>query len=544
MTAAPVLVVIPARGGSKGIPRKNLRRLGGRPLIAHAIEIARSSRHEPTVVVTSDDDEILAIARTLGATTLRRAAELSGDDATLDGTVHDAYRRAASDSAVPYEIVATVQPTSPLIRTATLDRAIDRLIEDPGLDTVISAADDRHLRWVRESGEYQPAYAERRNRQYLPEAFRETGGFLVTRAQHVTPESRIGPRVSLEVVEGAEAIDIDTIEDFLLCEAHLARRRVAFVVAGHPEIGLGHTQNALTLAHDFVSHELVFVVPDGHDLAAEVIRAHHYTVLRQEGTSLDQVVMGVEPDVVINDILDTDEAYVRSLKAGGAVVINFEDLGDGARHADLVVNAIYPEREALPNHHFGPRYFLARSEFLLGPEPELRPSVDRVLVTFGGTDPADLTRRVIDAIAPYCGERSIAIDVVLGRGYAHDRPRSSGVVTVHDSVGNMAEFMRQADVAFTSAGRTVFELALVGVPSVILAQNDRELTHLFASAENGFLNLGRGDSCPPARVLDALARLVADPAFRRRMHDLMRMTDLRGGRERVVSLVEDAIISR
>lgn len=544
MTAASVLVVIPARGGSKGVPRKNLRRLGGRPLIAHAIDTALASRHEPEVVVTSDDDEILSIARALGAAVLKRATELAVDDATLDGVVHDALHRMETNTGATYSIVVTLQPTSPLVRTATLDRAIDRLIHDQGLDTVISGTDDRHLRWVREAGEFRPAYAERLNRQYLPEVYRETGGFLITRGHHVTPRSRIGPRASLEIVDGAEAIDIDTIEDFTLCDALLARRRVALVVAGFPEIGLGHVQNALTLAGELVRHDLVFIVPAGHDLAAEVIAAHHYRVSRQDGPSLARSVIASKPDVVINDILDTDEPYVRALKASGLTVINFEDLGDGARHADLVLNAIYPEREALDNHYFGPRYFMARSEFLLGPEDELRPDVRRVLVTFGGTDPADLTRLVIGAIEPYCGKRSIAVDVVLGRGYAHPRPSSSGTVTVYESVGNMADMMRRADLAFTSAGRTVFELALVGIPSVILAQNERELTHLFASDENGFLNLGLGETCSPERVLAALVGLVDDPARRRGMHDLMRKTDLRGGRERVVALVEDAIMGR
>jgi spore coat polysaccharide biosynthesis predicted glycosyltransferase SpsG len=108
----------------------------------------------------------------------------------------------------------------------------------------------------------------------------------------------------------------------------------------------------------------------------------------------------------------------------------------------------------------------------------------------------------------------------------------------------MAEFMRRADIAFTSAGRTVFELALVGVPSVILAQNDRELTHLFASEQNGFVNLGLGEACPPDRIRGALAGLIDEPEGRLRMHDLMRATDLRSGRDRVVTLVEDAIMRR
>lgn len=544
MNSPPILVVIPARGGSKGVPRKNLRRLGGRPLIAYAIATALASRHAPTVVVTSDDEEIRSVARTLGAKTLPRAEGLAADEATLDGVVDDALRRIEHDTSASFEIVVTLQPTSPLVRTETLDRGIDRLVHDLHVDTVISGTDDRHLRWIRDAEGFRPAYAERVNRQYMPEVYRETGGFLITRRRHVTGSSRIGPSVAIEILDGAEAVDIDTSQDFMLCEAYLARRRIALVVAGYPEIGLGHVHNTLTLAAELVRHDLVFVVPAGHDLAADVIRSYHYPVVRQGNATLTETILALEPDVVINDILDTDEGYVRDLKSSISTVINFEDLGDGARLADVVVNAIYPERQPLSNHHFGPRYFLARNEFLLGQEHIVRPDVTRVLVTFGGTDPADLTKRVLDAITPWCAERSIHIDVVLGRGYSHAPPSTSETATVYDTVGNMAELMRGADVAFTSAGRTVFELALVGVPAIILAQNERELTHLFASEENGFLHLGLGESCGPDEVLAALVALARDPVRRRGMHDLMRATDLRGGRDRVVALVEDAIMRR
>ncbi|MBW3632139.1 MAG: acylneuraminate cytidylyltransferase [Chloroflexi bacterium] len=539
-----VLIVIPARGGSKAVPRKNVRTLDGRPLIAHAIATAASSNFRPFVLVSSDDDEILAIARSLGCTALQRPPELAGDDVTLDPVVAHALDAARSMTGKRIDIVVTLQPTSPLLSVATLDRAIDRLDGDPALDTVLSGTDDRHLRWTRVDGELSPLYDERVNRQQLPEAYRETGGFLITRARHVTPRSRIGNRVTMEVLKGAEAIDIDTVHDFMLCEAYLKRRRVAFVVAGYRDIGLGHVHNALALASELVHHELVFVTPRGHDLAADVIEAHNYPVVRQRAPSILDELVTLSVDVVVNDILDTEEAYVRALKDAGLTVINFEDLGNGARQADLVVNAIYPERRFLPNHYFGPRYFLARNEFVVGATHSIRPEVERVLVTFGGTDPSDLTKHVLAAIGPYCAERSIAIDVVLGRGYSHPRPAASDGVSVHQDVRNISEYMRRADVAFTSAGRTVLELALIGTPSIVLAQNERELTHLFATEANGFLNLGLGARVEPDELRAALADLVDSAMSRRRMHELMQAPDLRHGRQRVVALVEDAIMGR
>lgn len=539
-----VLVVIPARGGSKAVPRKNLRSLDGRPLIAHAIATASSSKFAPFVVVSSDDDEILAIARSLGCFALQRPPELAGDAVTLDPVVAHALEEACSTAGRQFDIVVTLQPTSPLLGVATLDRAIDRLAADPDTDTVLSGTDDRHLRWTRVGGELIPLYEERVNRQQLPMAYRETGGFLITRARHVTPRSRIGARVTMEVLKGPEAIDIDTVHDFMLCEAYLKRRRVAFVVAGYPDIGLGHVHNALALAGELVHHELVFVTPRGHDLAADAIEAHHYPVVRQQVPSILDELITLSVDVVVNDILDTDEAYVLALKNAGLRVINFEDLGHGARHADLVINAIYPERRFLPNHYFGPRYFLARNEFIVGATQSVRPDVASVLVTFGGTDPSDLTRRVLAAIGPYCAERSIAIDVILGRGYAHPPPASRDGVSVYRDVRNISEFMRRADVAFTSAGRTVLELALVGTPSIVLAQNEREVTHLFATEANGFLNLGLGARVEPDELRAALADLVDNATSRRRMHELMQAADLRHGRQRVVALVEDAIMGR
>jgi CMP-N-acetylneuraminic acid synthetase/spore coat polysaccharide biosynthesis predicted glycosyltransferase SpsG len=541
-----ILVVIPARGGSKGIPRKNLRPLGGRPLIGHAIETALSSSHAPEVWVTSEDPEILAISAKLGARTHARDPRLAADETTLDGVVHDAYQAASAGRSAAFDLVVTLQPTSPLLTTASLDAAIGLLLEDPDVDTVISATDATHLTWRRVDGEFLPNYERRLNRQQLPPTYRETGGFLITRPRFVTDSSRIGPRVRLHLLEGPEAIDIDTPEDFNLCAWYLARRKVLFVVSGYSEIGLGHVANSLIIASELVRHAVSFLVDRRSELAHEVLRRANYPVHRQQSDDLTEDVARLTPDVVINDRLDTSEDYVLALKRRGLTVINFEDLGAGARHADLVINAIYPEQESLPNHYFGQAYFCARPEFLMTEPAPVREMVRRVLITFGGTDPNDLTRRALDAIGEECRARGIEIDVILGTGYQRADPQgaAAGNVRVMRSVSDMSEHMRAADIVITSAGRTVFEVACIGTPAIVLAQNERELTHLFATEEHGFLNLGLGSKVSPASIRSTLTRLIDDRALRTTMQRRMLDNDLRTGKARVMGLIHRTIEPR
>ncbi len=389
-----VLIVIPARGGSKGIPRKNLRSMRGRPLVAYAIDAALRSSHHPTVVITSEDDEILSVGEALGAVPHRRPVELAGDAVALDAVVHDAYRGAVERFQRDFQIVVTVQPTSPLLRTATLDRAIEALTADPGLDTVLTAVEDTHLRWSLQDDRLRPAYEARLNRQYLPKTFKETGGAVATRSAVLSPTDRIGRAVSLIVVDAREGIDIDGPEDWALCEWHLSRREVLFVVIGNPEVGLGHAHNALAVADTLTRHRVRFLVDRSSALAAQVIRARNYEVVVQSRENLADDADALSPDLVINDCLDTTESYVTALKRPGRLVVNFEDLGPGALHADLVINAIYPERELHPKHYFGPRYYCPRPEFVVSNAAAARDPVREVLVTFGGTDPNNLTARV------------------------------------------------------------------------------------------------------------------------------------------------------
>ena len=141
MTLPRVLAVIPARGGSKRVPRKNLRVVGGRPLIAWSIEQALAASTITRTIVTTDDEEIAAVARAHGAEVpFLRPSAISGDSATdLEAFAHLLEWLRDNEGVVP-DVCVHLRPTYPLRRVADIDAMVRLLIEHPELDAVRSVA--------------------------------------------------------------------------------------------------------------------------------------------------------------------------------------------------------------------------------------------------------------------------------------------------------------------------------------------------------------------------------------------------------------------
>ncbi|MBI4538232.1 MAG: acylneuraminate cytidylyltransferase family protein [Gemmatimonadetes bacterium] len=183
-----ILGVIPARGGSRGVPRKNLRQVAGEPLIAHAIRAARESRLLTAFLTTTDDKEIGAVAGACGSPVLRRPRELATDEAPMAAVVLHALECAEREAGVEYEGVVILQPTSPIRTGEDVDGAITLLREDASVDSVISVCpmDDVHpARMYRVDGEawmrsLWPEW-ERAQRQDLPVVYYRNGAIYVCR---------------------------------------------------------------------------------------------------------------------------------------------------------------------------------------------------------------------------------------------------------------------------------------------------------------------------------------------------------------------------
>lgn len=542
MNSSNALIVIPARGGSKGVPRKNLRPLKGRPLIYYSIKAALSVVGNPRVVVTTDDEEIALFARRFGAEILMRPPELADDAVTMDPVIVHAVEESEKRWQKCYDVVITVQPTSPLVLWKDIEEVLAMFAADGTVETVMSAVDDRHLRWREQDGRIVPDYEKRVNRQQLPPTFRETGAVIACRRGVLATGTRIGSNIKLYLMDESRSVDIDNMRDIWICEQILSRKKIVINVIGNRQTGLGHAFRAVMLAHELIGYDVVFVCEESDDLAIEYITRHNYSLQICPPFGRLDTICGINPTMVINDILDTSADFVIELKKRGMTVVNFEDMGLGAEVADLVINALYPHQ--IPSEHIlvGPRYFCLRDEFLHIPPHTYGDKVERLLVAFGGVDEANLSRRVLEVVGRELSERGIAIDVVLGPGYPYYEDLANMIqdlaapsITLIRSTTRMSDYMARADMAVTSGGRTVLELTALHVPVVILCQNLRETTHKFSTSEFGIINLGLARDLTDEQIRDAVFKVVDSAELRSTMRRKSGKLNLREGKRRVLN---------
>ncbi|WP_213818717.1 cytidylyltransferase domain-containing protein [Garciella nitratireducens] len=544
-----ILAVIPARGGSKGIPRKNVRLMNGIPLISYSINNAKSCNLITDVVVTTDDEEIIGIAKLNHVQYIERDSTLAEDKITLDPVIYDAVYKIEKKKNICYDIVITLQPTSPLLKSKTLVTAIESFLSDDK-DTYISVVNNPHLSWSKNENEFTPNYKERLNRQQLPPHYLETGAFFITKREFIKPNSRMGKNVSVFEVSEDEAIDIDNYRDWILCENILKRKRIVFRVDGHKKLGMGHIYHCLTLAYHLTGHEIMFVTKQQYTEGVNKIKESHmpYMLIKND-QEFFQFLRKWKADIIVNDCLDTDEGYIKILKKLVKRVITIEDMGSGARYADAIINALY-EKDLKNlkyycqqgNLYSGENYICLRDEFLINEPKEFSKEVKKVLVMFGGTDPSNLTKKLYHvSLELHNNYPEIEFYFITGSGYDCDRnniyTRKDKNIFILNNVKRVSDYMREADLAFTSQGRTVYELASLGVPSIVLAQNEREQLHTFAQMKNGFLNLGLGEKISNETIKSTFKWLVETEQIRYEMRDLMLKHNLKKGINRVIDII-------
>ena len=537
-----ILAVIPARGGSKGIPRKNVRLMNGKPLIYYAIKNAQECSLIDDVVVSSDDEEILSIARLYGAETMNRDSQLAQDAVTLDPVIYDAVCRMEKRKNVKYDVVITLQPTSPLLSQGTLEAAIADFMNS-SFDTYISVVNKPHLSWTAVDGEIRPNYKKRLNRQQLPPNYFETGAFLITRREYVQENTRIGKKISVYEMPEKEAIDIDDEADWIVCEHELKKKRIILRADGYKLLGMGHIYHCLTLAYNLTGHEILFVTREDCEQGLQKLKDSHvkFKTIRDD-EDFFHIVKEWKPDIVVNDCLNTEEEYIKTLKKYVKRVVTIEDVGSGADYADATINALYEDDTKGNNYFWGEKYVCLKDEFLIAKPAEFHTEVKNVVVIFGGTDPSNFTKRIYElAKRMHTDYPNIVFTFVLGVGYNKE---SNQVITIEDKriyveqdIQRMSDIFVKADLAFTSQGRTVYELATMGVPAIVLAQNEREMKHTFAQMGNGFLNLGLGSVVEDETLEKTFRWIVETPQIREEMRTLMLKHDLRKGVERVVKLI-------
>ncbi|NYG48483.1 N-acylneuraminate cytidylyltransferase [Bradyrhizobium sp. IAR9] len=220
--ARKTLAVIAARGGSKGIPHKNLLDLCGKPLIAWTVEQARAARGVDVVAVSSDSDQILAAAEAAGAVGVRRPDDISGDLASSESAWLHALD--ATDARMGrFERIVALQATSPIREPGDIENALATFDRDH-LDSLLSVCEvEDYFNWHIGANGPEPInydYHNRRMRQQIEKRYLENGSFYVLIPSLLREENnRLGGKIGFHVMERHKMFQIDRPEDVKLCAA-------------------------------------------------------------------------------------------------------------------------------------------------------------------------------------------------------------------------------------------------------------------------------------------------------------------------------------
>lgn len=216
-----VVAIIPARGGSKGIPGKNLIPICGKPLLAWSIMQARMANSIDRVFVSSDSDEILGVATQYGATPIRRPESLSGDSASSESAWLHALEE-IEHSDVRVDLIVGMQATSPIRASSDLDSAVMQMKQD-NLDSLLTVVEvEDFFNW--REGQNGPEsidfdYKSRKRRQDIERRYLENGSFYIFRPGILRSlNNRLGGKIGMYTMERYKMFQIDNGEDVALCE--------------------------------------------------------------------------------------------------------------------------------------------------------------------------------------------------------------------------------------------------------------------------------------------------------------------------------------
>ncbi len=218
-----VVAIIPARGGSKGIPCKNLVEICDKPLVVWSILQANNAKKIDTVWVTSDDEQILSVAAENGAYPILRPSEISGDEASSESAWLHALEQ-IEQRGIKVNLVVAMQATSPIREVSDLDGGIG-LLREKNYDSLLSVTEVEDFFTWRISKEGYPEsisydYRTRKLRQQIEKRYLENGSFYVFTPQVLKKEkNRLGGKIGFFIMNKFKMFQIDDFEDIALCSA-------------------------------------------------------------------------------------------------------------------------------------------------------------------------------------------------------------------------------------------------------------------------------------------------------------------------------------
>lgn len=221
-----LLIVVPARGGSKGIPKKNIVPINGKPLIEYTLDmVTAAGLPDADIAVSTDSEEIRSVVEKYrGVTMIQRPDDISGDTASTEDALLHALDFMEKRNSIEYDAVMTLQPTSPLRKISTLREFVQKYEQGTDqYDALLSLSENRGDFWIRKEDVYERLYknAPRRRQERKP-LYLENSAYYITSVQALKEtKSVLGTNVNGFVISDIEGIDINESVDILIVKAFL-----------------------------------------------------------------------------------------------------------------------------------------------------------------------------------------------------------------------------------------------------------------------------------------------------------------------------------
>ncbi len=267
--------------------------------------------------------------------------------------------------------------------------------------------------------------------------------------------------------------------------------KIAFVVDGGKDRGMGHVQQSVTLARELKDKaDVIFLTKSDLSVVSKMRNSDLIVIVRSNDDEILRSLKEINPQWIIIDKMDVEEGFAKKIKEDtSSKLAIFTNITTANQYADMAVTADYGtyfkntkffDEKTGTLYYYGPRYWILRKEFCqgYGESKKVAEGIERILIMFGGSDPLNITSAVLNELLGL--KEHYVFDIILGASFTFfdelnrvlekyaDRRRH---VNSYKNIENVAELMRNADLVITSPGLSLFESLCVGTPVIAFHQN-------------------------------------------------------------------------
>ena len=476
-----LIVIIARESGRYDVSKQNLRLVNGKPLLSYVIKTAKESKNCYTIVST-DSDEVKQYAEFYQVPVLDRSKKLTKDDTKLIEIASEALTK-LEKKGLKFRKCLILHPHFPLIKKETIQRFFSSLNKKVSIIYGYEKEADYNFAKIKKNFELEPLSKE--NVKII-----KIVSFDCQKLLHIKTDSKIfGLGISSD-----EIFTPHNYHQFAYLESVMKRKKIIVRVDADINTGLGHVYNMLTILNNIRNDDILVIMNAKKNLGFKKFKEHLYSVKTySDENEFWKIIRNFKPDIIFNDILNTTSYYIKKLKKEGIFVVNFEDLGEGRKFADLVFNPIFESKKQMKNEYYGPNYACVREEFRVFKRKKIRKYVKNIAITLGGVDKDNNVLKILSVIRKFKLLENVKIKIILGLGYKQKK-KLLGLTNKMNSLNHKIEIVEKVDLlskhlidcdfVIASNGRTVLEIASLNIPLISLSVNKREQQHNFVRKFN------------------------------------------------------------